>query len=74
MTKEVILVLVLALTLRVGAALGLHTFLVARPFLIPGDANGYWELGQKVAAGEDYSIYNPPRRVMRPPWRPRCGC
>ena len=70
-TKEVIWVLMLALTLRVGGALGLHSCLaVKRAFLIPGDANGYWELGHKLAAGEDYSIYDPPRRVMRMPGFP----
>lgn len=71
MTKEVILVLLLALVLRAGAALGLHSYLNGkRQFLIPGDANGYWELGQKLAAGEEFSIYEPPRRVMRMPGFP----
>ena len=70
-TKEVIWVLMLALTLRVGGALGLHAYLAdKRVFLIPGDANGYWELGHKLAVGEDYAIYEPPRRVMRMPGFP----
>ena len=41
-----------------------------RQFLIEGDANGYWELGQKIAAGEEYSIYQPPRRILRTPGFP----
>lgn len=76
-TKEVILVLLLALTLRAGGALGLHAYLHGkRQFLIPGDAHGYWLLGQKLAAGEEYSIYDPPRRVMRMPGFPLflAGC
>ncbi len=36
-------------------------------FLIEGDANGYWELAQHIAAGEDYSIYQPPRYILRTP-------
>ncbi len=62
----------LALGLRVGAALAVHSYLdsAGRDFLIPGDANGYWELGQKVANGEPYSAHQPPRRVMRMPGYP----
>ena len=76
-TKEVILVLLLALTLRAGVALGLHALLAdQQQFLIPGDADGYWLLGQKLAAGEDYRIYNPPRHVLRMPGFPLflAGC
>lgn len=70
-TRNVKLVLLLALILRAGTALGLHAFLSGRrPFLIPGDANGYQELGQKLARGEEFSIYRPPRRVMRMPGFP----
>ena len=41
-----------------------------RTFLIEGDANGYWELAQHIAAGEDYAIFQPPRRVLRTPGFP----
>jgi 4-amino-4-deoxy-L-arabinose transferase-like glycosyltransferase len=70
--QKVFWVLLLALGLRVGAALSVHTYLesAGREFLIAGDAAGYWELGQKLAAGEDYSIYDPPRRAMRMPGYP----
>ena len=72
MRQKVFWVLLLALGLRVGAALSVHTYLesAGREFLIAGDAAGYWELGQKLAAGEDYSIYDPPRRAMRMPGYP----
>lgn len=72
MRQKVFWVLLLALGLRVGAALSVHTYLesTGREFLIAGDAAGYWELGQKLAAGEDYSIYEPPRQAMRMPGYP----
>ena len=62
----------LALGLRVGAALAVQSYLnnAGRSFLIPGDAGGYWELGQKIANGEPYSAHNPPRHVMRMPGYP----
>ena len=41
-----------------------------RQFVIEGDANGYWELAQRLANGDDYEIYAPPRRVMRMPGFP----
>jgi 4-amino-4-deoxy-L-arabinose transferase-like glycosyltransferase len=41
-----------------------------RQFLIEGDANGYWELAQKISSGQKYSIYTPPRRVLRTPGFP----
>jgi 4-amino-4-deoxy-L-arabinose transferase-like glycosyltransferase len=70
--QKVFWVLLLALGLRVGAALSVHTYLesAGREFLIPGDAAGYWELGQKLAAGEDYTIYSPERQAMRMPGYP----
>lgn len=59
--------------LRAGLAVGLQYRLdhvLHRPFLIEGDANGYWELAEKIAAGEEYAIYDPPRRVLRMPGFP----
>ncbi len=65
-------ILLLALLLRVIAAISIdhHLTQAGRTFLIEGDANGYWELGQHIAAGEDYAIYQPPRRVLRTPGFP----
>lgn len=67
-----ILILLLALLLRVGAAIGIHAYLTQsnRNYLIAGDAQGYWELGRRLAAGQSYQIYTPPRRVMRMPGYP----
>lgn len=67
-----LLVLVVALTLRLVAAVGVQSHLdrIGRDFLIPGDAEGYWMLGGKIAAGEEYAVYDPPRRVLRMPGFP----
>ena len=64
--------LLVALSIRVVAAIAIDGYVASqgRQFLIEGDANGYWELGQKIAAGEEYSIYTPPRRVLRTPGFP----
>jgi len=64
--------LLLALGLRVGAAVLIdrHVRSEGRQFLIEGDANGYWELAQKISSGQEYSIYTPPRRVLRTPGFP----
>ena len=64
--------LLLALSLRVCAAIVIdrHVSNAGRQFLIEGDANGYWELAQKIASGQDYSIYTPPRQVLRTPGVP----
>ncbi len=66
------IILLLALLLRVIAAIAIdqHVTQAGRTFLIEGDANGYWELAQHIAAGEDYAIYQPPRRVLRTPGFP----
>ncbi len=65
-------ILLLALLLRVIAAIAIDQLVTqaGRTFLIEGDANGYWELGQHIAAGEEYSIFQPPRRVLRTPGFP----
>lgn len=73
MTARLVWVFMIALVLRFGAALAVQTYLdrvAHREFLIPGDANGYWELGCKLARGQEFSIYDPPRRVMRMPGFP----
>ncbi|MEQ9068258.1 MAG: hypothetical protein RLO18_16100, partial [Gimesia chilikensis] len=38
--------------------------------MIEGDADGYWRLAQTIVHGEEYSIYTPPRRVLRMPGFP----
>jgi len=65
-------ILALALLLRVVAAMVIDRQVTqsGRTFLIEGDANGYWELAQRIATGEDYSIYQPPRYVERTPGFP----
>lgn len=65
-------VLAVALALRLVAAFGVQAYLdrAGRDFLIPGDAEGYWMLAGKIAAGQDYSVYEPPRRVLRMPGFP----
>jgi hypothetical protein len=66
------IILAVALLLRVGTAVGLHRWLASRQqtFLIEGDAEGYWTLGERIAAGEEYSLYTPPRFALRMPGFP----
>ncbi|MDA0833798.1 MAG: glycosyltransferase family 39 protein [Planctomycetota bacterium] len=67
------IVLALAFLARILAAMMLQYQLDhvwKRDFFIPGDAEGYWELGKSIAAGQDYSVYDPPRRVLRMPGFP----
>jgi len=62
-----------AFVIRITAAFGLQYYLdhvLKRPYLITGDAEGYWEVGQHIARGEPYELYNPPRRVLRMPGYP----
>ncbi|MBX3442181.1 MAG: glycosyltransferase family 39 protein [Planctomyces sp.] len=66
-------ILLVAFGLRLGAAISLQWALdhrLNRTYLIPGDAEGYWELAEDLAAGREYSIYTPPRRVLRMPGFP----
>jgi 4-amino-4-deoxy-L-arabinose transferase-like glycosyltransferase len=67
------IILVVALVLRVGAAVGIQNRLDQIPgqsFLIEGDAGGYWDLAEDIAAGREYAIHHPPRRVLRMPGFP----
>ncbi len=72
MTRTVWLLLILALAVRIAAAVAVdqHVRNAGRTFLIEGDANGYWELGQKIAGGQPYEIHVPPRKVLRTPGFP----
>jgi Dolichyl-phosphate-mannose-protein mannosyltransferase len=63
------LVLLLAFALRCGMAVIVERQVALSPgriCLFP-DADGYWELAQRIVAGQDYSIYDPPRFVLRMP-------
>lgn len=66
------LILVVALGLRVATAVVVDRYVQAagRQFLIEGDANGYWELGNRLATGQAYCIHQPPRYVLRTPGFP----
>lgn len=65
------LILAIALVIRIGLAREVQARVdVARHLcLIPGDAEGYWELAQRIVAGQDYSLYNA-RFAMRMPGFP----
>ncbi len=60
----------LAVVVRLVAAFCLNYYLAdiaKRDYLIAGDADGYWQLAEKIVAGEEFSLYTPPRQVMRMP-------
>jgi len=64
-------ILLAALVLRVGTAIWLQHDLDVnkqRPFLIMGDAEGYWDLGRQIAEGKPYELYH--RKVLRMPGYP----
>ena len=66
-------VLLIALLLRLGAAVWIQARIDAQPGrfdLIEGDASGYWELARRLVHGEPYELYTPPRRVLRMPGFP----
>lgn len=67
-----VLILIGALVLRAAAAVIVDRYVqnAGRSFLVEGDANGYWELAEKLSRGEDYAIHQPPRRVLRVPGFP----
>ncbi|MCX7419059.1 MAG: glycosyltransferase family 39 protein [Planctomycetia bacterium] len=66
-----ILVLMLALILRLIAAFVVQQRVGDRQLcLISGDAEGYWQLAQNIAAGQEFSLYEPPRRIHRMPGFP----
>ena len=65
-------ILIVALLLRLVVAVGvqMHLDRAGREFLIPGDAEGYRLLAATIVAGDEYAVYEPPRRVMRMPGFP----
>lgn len=71
--KWLIAWLAIALAVRLVAAVVVDRIVSATPgrlCLIEGDASGYWELGRRLARGKDYSLYEPPRRILRMPGFP----
>lgn len=66
-------IICLALALRLVVAFGVQHRLEnvwQRQFVISGDAEGYWELANRLASGEPYAVHTPPRQVMRMPGYP----
>jgi 4-amino-4-deoxy-L-arabinose transferase-like glycosyltransferase len=71
--RALLLTLLVAFVLRLGLAVAVQHQVAgppARLCLISGDAEGYWELAHKIVTGGDYSIYQPPRFVLRMPGFP----
>lgn len=67
------LVVGVALAVRLVAAVMIDRQVSLTPgriCLIEGDAAGYWELGRKIAHGDNYVLYDPPRWVLRMPGFP----
>lgn len=70
------LMICVALIVRLGLAVAVQYQVSKTPgrlCLIPGDAEGYWELAGKIthlASGANYSIYDPPRFLLRMPGFP----
>lgn len=70
---SLLLMLLVAFVVRLGAAFYVEQHVAQTPgqvCLIAGDADGYWLLADRLATGKDYSIYEPPRYVMRMPGFP----
>ena len=67
-----VVILIVAMGLRVGFVIFMESKLKSsgQEFLISGDAEGYWELGRRIAYGEDYAVHDPPRYVHRMPGFP----
>jgi 4-amino-4-deoxy-L-arabinose transferase-like glycosyltransferase len=71
--RGLLLVLAVALIVRLTLAVVIQNRVDQPPqrlCLIPGDAEGYWELAQNIRAGRDFAIYEPPRHVLRTPGFP----
>ena len=72
-SRCLLLTLVVALAVRLVLAITIQNRVDQPPSrlcLIPGDAEGYWELATHIVAGEDFAIYQPPRYVLRAPGFP----
>lgn len=68
-----LIILGTALVLRIVSVLAVEAYVGQRaesPFVISGDAEGYWMLAQRITSGSAYSVYEPPRQVHRMPGYP----
>lgn len=68
---QLMAVLMIGLIVRIGLAVGVEEVLKKQPdrmFLIPGDAEGYWDLAGDLLKGDRYEIYG--RHVLRMPGFP----
>ncbi len=65
-----ILILLVAFASRLTAAVVVQQHVGDQLCLIAGDAQGYWDLARQVAAGDEFSLYDPPRRIHRMPGFP----
>ncbi len=65
-----IAILIVALGWRLLTAYAVQQKVGDQLCLIAGDAEGYWQLAQRIAAGKDFSFADPPRRVHRMPGFP----
>lgn len=65
-------ILITALVIRIIIAVVVdhQTAQAGRQFLVEGDANGYWELAERIRSGAAYELYDPPRRILRTPGFP----
>ena len=67
---RVALILILALSVRIGGALRWQSRLPASSALALGDSESYWELGRAVARGGPYNFPDERFRVFRAPGYP----
>ena len=65
-----IAILILALGGRLVTAWVVQQKVGDQLCLIAGDAEGYWQLAQQIAAGKNFEFADPPRRVHRMPGFP----
>lgn len=65
-----IAILCVALFARLATAYAVQRYVGDQLCVISGDAEGYWQLARKIAAGQPYSFADPPRRVHRMPGFP----
>jgi len=72
--RWLVLILAIAFAFRAIAAFAVQQRMDAKSspqqFLIPGDANGYWELAENILAGKGFTVHIPPRLAMRMPGFP----
>lgn len=68
-----LLILLISASIRCGVAVYVQHQLDQQPgrtYVIEGDADGYWKLAQTIVRGDEYTLYTPPRRVLRMPGFP----